>query len=451
MEYDKIITNLVQETVAKIMPTLFEKFTFADIVSLTKDSLDALGRGLIETVCKAVDDIYEQQRPKGVHIRNKSKSRTLLTTFGPVVLTRRLYRDVASDVRFFAVDNILKLPKHIRIEPNMQAQLIEKATRSSYRMAAQDGVSHQSVYNLVKKNAPKNSDVALAQAEIKNVAQIYIEADEDHIHLNNGKSAEVKLVYVHEGRERKNGRTQLISPKFFVDVSNQPERIWGRVADYVAKSFDVDNAAVHLSGDGANWIKTGVGYFPNVKFHLDKFHVVKSITSATGGKRQEKQLIFNAIKNNDFNAVEQTYFSLLQEKSTYSDRKRTIDSLRYIDNNFDEISFADDNLCSAEGHVSHVLSARMSSQPMGWSIAGATRIANLRAFMYNGGNFTSLVKYTERQDRQEEKTQQKTSNKRRKVNGGYERDFFGRVVGLDGITDACAALLRSTLRARPLC
>lgn len=448
MEYDKIITKLVQETVTKLIPTLFEKFTFTDIVSLTKDSLDALGRGLIETVCKAVDDTYEKQRPKGVQIKNKIKRRTILTTFGPVVLTRRLYRDVRTEQRFFAVDRLLQLPKNIRIEPNMQAELIERAAKSSYRSAAQCGVSHQSVFNLVKKNAPKNIDVALAYSNVKNVAQLYIEADEDHIHLNTGKSAEVKLVYVHEGRERVNGRTQLIRPKFFVDISNKPERIWGRVADYVAQSFDVENAAVHLSGDGANWIKTGMSYFPNVRFHLDKFHVVKSITSATGGKRNEKQLIFNAIKSNDFNSVEQTYFSLLQEKSTYSDRKRTIDSLRYIDNNFDEISFDDDNLCSAEGHVSHVLSARMSSRPMGWSVAGATRIANLRAFMYNGGDFTSLIKYTECQ---EEKTQNKTSVKRRKVNVGYERDFFGRVVGLDGITDACAALLRATLRARPLC
>ena len=38
MEYEKIITGLVQDTVAQIMPAIFEKFTFADIVSLTKES-----------------------------------------------------------------------------------------------------------------------------------------------------------------------------------------------------------------------------------------------------------------------------------------------------------------------------------------------------------------------------------------------------------------------------
>jgi len=30
---------------------------------------------------------------------------------------------------------------------------------------------------------------------------------------------------------------------------------------------------------------------------------------------------------------------------------------------------------------------------------------------------------------------------------GYEQDFFGSAVGLDGITDDCAVLLRSALKA----
>jgi len=36
--------------------------------------------------------------------------------------------------------------------------------------------------------------------------------------------------------------------------------------------------------------------------------------------------------------------------------------------------------CSAEGHVSHVLSERMSSRPLGWSRQGAEQMARLRAF-----------------------------------------------------------------------
>lgn len=36
--------------------------------------------------------------------------------------------------------------------------------------------------------------------------------------------------------------------------------------------------------------------------------------------------------------------------------------------------------CSAEGHVSHILSSRMSSRPMGWSMKGAAKMSQLRAY-----------------------------------------------------------------------
>ena len=52
---------------------------------------------------------------------------------------------------------------------------------------------------------------------------------------------------------------------------------------------------------------------------------------------------------------------------------------------------------STEGHVSHVLSSRMSSRPMGWSIQGATKMAKLRAYEMNGGDMLALVRYQKRE------------------------------------------------------
>ena len=47
---------------------------------------------------------------------------------------------------------------------------------------------------------------------------------------------------------------------------------------------------------------------------------------------------------------------------------------------------------STEGHVSHVLSSRMSSRPMGWSRKGADRLSRLRIYWKNGGDMLSLVR-----------------------------------------------------------
>ena len=53
-----------------------------------------------------------------------------------------------------------------------------------------------------------------------------------------------------------------------------------------------------------------------------------------------------------------------------------------------------DNIhCSAEGHISHVYSDRMSSRPLGWSITGADKMSRLRVYKMNHGNMLELVRY----------------------------------------------------------
>ena len=55
--------------------------------------------------------------------------------------------------------------------------------------------------------------------------------------------------------------------------------------------------------------------------------------------------------------------------------------------------------CSAEGHVSHMLSDRLSSRPMGWSQTGADRMSKLRCYEKNYGRekIIDLVKYSRKQ------------------------------------------------------
>lgn len=54
------------------------------------------------------------------------------------------------------------------------------------------------------------------------------------------------------------------------------------------------------------------------------------------------------------------------------------------------------NGCSAESHVSHILSDRLSSRPMGWSQTGADRMSKLRCYDKNNGRaaIIELVKYS---------------------------------------------------------
>ena len=48
---------------------------------------------------------------------------------------------------------------------------------------------------------------------------------------------------------------------------------------------------------------------------------------------------------------------------------------------------------STEGHVYHILSKRMSTDPLGWSRHGAEQMARLLEYHFNKGDMLELAKY----------------------------------------------------------
>ena len=55
--------------------------------------------------------------------------------------------------------------------------------------------------------------------------------------------------------------------------------------------------------------------------------------------------------------------------------------------------------CSTEGHISHILSARLSSRPLSWCREGVDQMSRLRAFKANSGNVYDLVKERSKKNR----------------------------------------------------
>ncbi|MCI8476049.1 MAG: ISLre2 family transposase [Clostridia bacterium] len=440
----EIIQSLIDCAVNDIISLIvkdLKELNFSDIVRTTQKTVNNLGVNLIGQIVKIIDDSYNKKRDKHAVILRHTKTRKMVSAMGELNLTRRLYFNKTLGKYFFAVDELLNMEKYSRIESELKTKLINDATLTSYGKASKlsNGcVSRQTVHNLVKSVEPKSLEV---QAKgLKAVKQIYIEADEDHIHLNNGKSAEVKLVYVHEGRQRVNrGRTALMGARYFVSVSNGSE-IWDCVTDYLYAQYDIRNSEIHLSGDGANWIKQGLSVIPRAKYHLDKFHVYKSVTDATADDRRLRNQIINSIKLGDSKSVQSLYMQRWGGIGTAHARNRLYDSLQYIENNFDSIDLTAESNCSAEGHVSHVLSARLSSRPMAWSLAGAEKMAQLRAFYFNGGDFSELY-----QGRIKSEQVILNAYNVHAVRKDYEVDHSipsGRIVGLDAVYDDVGRFLR---------
>ncbi len=155
-----------------------------------------------------------------------------------------------------------------------------------------------------------------------------------------------------------------------------------------------------------------------------------------------KRQILHAMRTKDSKSLNTVFNAQYLKYAEHTERKALAKNYFYLQNNMNVYSMR--NRCSAEGHVSHVLSSRMSSRPMGWSLAGAERIARLRAYYYNNGDFAQLVAGAELDVSYRNESQRRRYNS---VCNSAPNNYYNwaHVVGIDGITDKLSLKLRKLL------
>jgi hypothetical protein len=101
---------------------------------------------------------------------------------------------------------------------------------------------------LLEKELPEQS---------RDVRELHIFADEDHVSLQNGSNKMVPLVSVTEGvREVSRTRRETINAVHFTSDISDTDQLWRNVGGYISKSFNADKIEnVYIHGDGASWIK----------------------------------------------------------------------------------------------------------------------------------------------------------------------------------------------------
>ena len=96
--------------------------------------------------------------------------------------------------------------------------------------------------------------------------------------------------------------------------------------------------------------------------------------------------------------AEEAFDKILEVTEPESKRKAVEAAKAYILGNWSGILLSmtgkdRKNGCSAEGHVSHIYAARMSSRPLGWCYTGVDKMSRLRIYRQNKGNMLELVRY----------------------------------------------------------
>lgn len=98
----------------------------------------------------------------------------------------------------------------------------------------------------------------------------------------------------------------------------------------------------------------------------------------------------------DKDMVKKVFKKILKLTESDTKKKAVKRARRYILNNWDGIEIKAEKGyeivgCSAEGHVSHVFSNRLSSRPKGWSEVGVAKMSKLIIYKKNGGQIYDLV------------------------------------------------------------
>ena len=453
--------NSIQHFVKYGIPQLEEtQKTFMENPSLLGECAVQVKQIMLELGCQILSEIVEECNTmledsvkRKLHWQIKDRSeKHLLTSLGSISFTHTRFEHKTTGETAYLLDRILGLSPHARLSEDAKASLLEEAAQSSYEKASQlsggEGrVSRETVMRHVHRiHAPsyKKEDSGVK----RRVKYLYVEADEDHIalqfhkkkgdikrwkgHGDNGQI--VKLVYVHEGyEETERKRKQLKEVVYFGGLysGKENEKLWREVKGYIEGRYDREAIErIYFQSDGGSWMKKGIemlgGSYVVDEFHMKKY--VKRMIRVTGEEGQEEEVLKYLERGERKKLKEwaEEKGKGLEEKK----RKRLEESVGYLEKNWKGIRMRikrEEGMMgsSTESHISHVLSARMSSRPMGWSKEGAGKLSELRIYWKNGRKVEELLRAEKEEERKEEdrvysaQDMIKWEKRSRKRNGKY--------------------------------
>ena len=406
-----------------------EPTKIAEYVMGLTEELHKLG---LEMIKESLESMNQMLRDSPIRLKKwvveAHDTKQLTTSLGDVQFQKTLFTNRETGKSEYLLDRILGLSSNERLTEDAEARLLEEAVQTSYRRGGKEvslgaEVSKQTVKNkLHQLEFPKATE---KPKEKKTVEYLYIAADEDHVSLqyreskgdlkkNENKqknnSLITKLIYVYEGTEREapqSKRYRLINPYYFCGVNSGDgnQRFWDEVYEYIDSHYDLSKVKkIYVNSDGGGWIKAGIKRISGAVHVLDGYHLEKYMTKLTSHMKDSKEDAAKEVRTVLRSQTRKDFEALVDRLEEYPDAgiERMEEAREYILSNWStavrRLKHKDGIVgSSTEGHVSHILSSRMSSRPMGWSVQGAAKMAQLRAYYFNGGDMLELVRYQKKE------------------------------------------------------
>ncbi len=425
----------MKNIIAYSLEKLYRDFEEADELFLSSGmkDMDRYEKQLVEAARKAAAEhmaalytdmdrmLCENISRSEKYIIQRHDERRLLTTVRPVCFVHTLFRSREDGICHYLLDEWMELDAHERLSNCAEAAVLAEAVKTSYvraaRVLGEDAVISKTA--VMDKVHGIQTELPFPKPEKKKcVEYLYIEADEDHIHKQEKNKTEKKgsmigkLLYLYEGQEKKDGRKELKNVFYLGALFSGGEanrHLFERMPEYIDTNYESRYLnAVYISRDGGAWIKAGAEYIEKGVLVLDKFHMMKYINKAANQMLDEAGEAQGRLWKALYKGKKKKFVKSIKAiRKCASNEKAVNDCEEYLLNNWDSAvrRMQDKNVygCSAEGHVSHMYSDRMSSRPMGWSEAGADAMCQLKCCVkdYGEEKILELVKYRRSRKKEE--------------------------------------------------
>lgn len=437
------------------------------------DEVLKLGSDLLKDLLEGIDTALRDSviRKNHWYIEHRSESKTLLNMMGNMQFCRTGFKDKQSGEYVYLLDRILGIGKHQKITLGAAARALEETILSSYAKGGRTASARDSISKEAVKDLVHNTVIKLPTSPVlekKKLKCLRIVADEDHVAAQywiekgdlqkdaNGNKINTlmpKLIclfedVVDDSTASGKHRYRLIGKHYFSGLHKgyaSNIRFWEEVQAYITEQYDTEELErIYIAGDGARWIRTGVDVLEKSSFVLDKFHMMKRINESVSHLGAEEDAfraeLWACINRADKDGLRAVYRRILSMTEKDSPKYKAVQEARhYLLNQWDgiEIRVTDASgqwKCCAEGQVSHLLSDRMSSRPMGWSAKGCDQMAKLRAFHWNGGKVIDLLEYQKKERQKQERIREQEEllkDLRARQRQSYAERMRGGVPGLE--------------------
>lgn len=376
---------------------------------------------LTQKVCsQMLTWVLEQIDTRLMNERDRSKwevvgfrAKTGISTFGEFIYRRCLYRNKESGESKFFLDEVLGWPSRAKVTPRLKELVIKLGSELSFGRAAEiveylaPGVSAMKVWQCLqevgeclREECEEKRAAVFEKGEVpegKEVApELCIEADGVIIRLQRAeeKRGEIKHIVAYEGKEEVSRGRISLKNKLVMSSLRDGEGAWEERYALIGKKWDLSRVEkVYIGGDGAEWPKQGVEYFPGAEYRLDPYHLSKHLTEALWHDEETFGKVGLTISEGDWEETER----ILEEaakKSRGNRKKRIIKLIQYLKENWGGVinSPGTKRLGTIEGQIQHNIARRMKRLGARWTVSGGDRMARVLAAKANG----ELEEYIER-------------------------------------------------------